>query len=83
MEYGVNPIKPEVQADLDNRFTYHSPQPGQPQRYTALRGQAKELAESILRLTPQSREQSLALTNLEQAIFWANAAIARNEKGGE
>ena len=28
---------------------------------------------------PQSREQSLALTNVEQAIFWANAAIARNE----
>jgi hypothetical protein len=29
--------------------------------------------------TPESREQSLALTNLEQAVMWANAAIARRE----
>ena len=28
---------------------------------------------------PDSRELSLALTNLEQAVFWANASIARNE----
>lgn len=40
---------------------------------------AKELAYMICQNTPTSREQSLALTNLEQAIFWANAAIARNE----
>jgi hypothetical protein len=25
------------------------------------------------------RETSLAMTNLEQAVMWANAAIARNE----
>lgn len=30
-------------------------------------------------LTPKSREQSTALTNLDQVVFWANAAIARNE----
>lgn len=77
------PIARQVQADLDNRFTYHSPQPDQPARYTALRNQAKDLAEAIVTSTPPSREQSLALTNLEQAIFWANAAIARNEKDGQ
>jgi hypothetical protein len=27
---------------------------------------------------PDSREKSLAMTNLEQAVMWANAAIARN-----
>jgi hypothetical protein len=26
---------------------------------------------------PDSREKSLAVTNLEQVMFWANAAIAR------
>ncbi|MGP3782344.1 Acb2/Tad1 domain-containing protein [Paenibacillus sp. 1A_MP2] len=37
------------------------------------------MAELIDEQTPKSREQSLAMTNLEQAVFWANAAIARNE----
>lgn len=69
-----------TQADFDNRFTYHAPLPGQAERYQSLRDQAKGLAEAIVAGTPESREQSLALTNLEQAVFWANAAIARNER---
>mgnify|MGYP003404728474 FL=1 len=66
-------------ADLDKRFTYHAPKGDQTNRYVDLREAAKELALLIVKLTPQSREQALALTNLEQASFWANAAIARNE----
>jgi hypothetical protein len=65
--------------NLETNFTYHAPFGDQPERYNQLRSQARSLADTILNLTPQSREQSLALTNLEQAIFWANAAIARNE----
>jgi hypothetical protein len=68
-----------TKADLQNRFTYHAPKPDQPARYVALRDQAKALAEQIVALTPPSREQSLAITKLEEAIFWANAGIARNE----
>ena len=66
-------------ARLRKRFTYHAPKPGQPEKYTAIRDKAKELAEMIVELVPESREQSLALTNLEQAVMWANAGIARNE----
>jgi hypothetical protein len=66
-------------ADLANRFTYHAPKAGQPERYTAIRSSGGVLARIILEETPKSREQALALTNLEQAIFWANAAIARHE----
>ena len=70
----------EVTADeLDTRFTYHSPKGDQNERYIKLRGYAKELAYQIKELSPGSREQSLALTSLEEAIFWANAAIARRE----
>lgn len=69
----------EQNPDLENRFTYHAPKEGQPEKYTRLRETAKELAYLVEELTPKSREQSLALTNLEQAVFWANAAIARNE----
>lgn len=70
---------PVSAEELDNRFTYHSPKPNQPARYTQLREEAKALAVSIVELTPESREQSLALTKLEEAIFFANAAIARRE----
>lgn len=65
--------------NLDNRFTYHPPKGDQTERYGAIRDLAKHLAELITKATPASREQSLALTNLEQAVMWANAAIARNE----
>lgn len=67
--------------DLENRFTYHSPKPGQQEQYQALREKAKELAYLINDLVPAGREHSLALTNLEQATFWANAGIARHGKG--
>ena len=67
-----------INEDLENRFTYHEPKPGQPEIYQALRVLAKELAYRISEVVPESREQSLALTNLEQAIFWANAGIARH-----
>lgn len=64
---------------LDINFTYHAPKGDQQDRYISLRGEAYHLAKNILQYCPPSRERSLALTNLEQAIFWANAAIARNE----
>ena len=66
-------------AELRLRFTYHPPRSGQPERYTALRSKALELAELMVAECPASREQALALTNLEQSVFWANAAIARRD----
>lgn len=64
---------------IERNFTYHAPKDNQPERCQKLRDKAKELAYLIDELCPKSREQSLAVTNLEQAIFWANASIARNE----
>lgn len=63
---------------LDNNFVYHAADEDQAARYTIIRQTAKDFAALILRYTPDSREQALALTNLEQAVFWANAAVARN-----
>lgn len=66
--------------ELANRFAYHSPKQDQIARYNLLRGKAMELAITIIENCPKCREQAVALTNLEQSLFWANAAIARNEK---
>ncbi len=68
-----------IQERIESDFTYHAPKVGQPEKYVELRDAAKALALQIVSLTPTSREQSLALTSLEEAIFWANASIARNE----
>lgn len=64
----------------ENNFTYHPPLPGQQERYIAIRNGAKDFATLLLTLCPPSRERSVAITELETACFWANAAIARNEK---
>jgi hypothetical protein len=67
-----------MNPQIENNFTYHAPKEGQPEKYVAIREKAKELAYLIDSEVPKSREQSLALTNLEQVVFWANAGIARN-----
>ncbi len=66
--------------DLQTRFTYHPPKDDQVPRYNTLRRNAESFAMMILDLTPTSREQSLAITKLEEVVFWANAAIARREE---
>lgn len=65
--------------DLQNRFTYHTPKEGQPQKYESIRNNALAFAELIDSMCPDSREKSLAITALEEAVMWANASIARNE----
>lgn len=68
----------KTQAQLDNNFRYHAPKPGQAAIYVSVRDKAKELAEHMHTVCPPSRELSVAITHLETAVFWANAAIARN-----
>lgn len=73
------PITHRVQSQIDKTFVYHPPHADQPMRYVAIREKARELALLIARSSPESREQSNALTRLEEAVAHANAAIARNE----
>lgn len=64
--------------DLDNRFTYHPiKDKEQEDKYVEVRRLCMELAHALNALCPDGREKSLAITNLEQTQFWANASIAR------
>lgn len=72
-------VDEKMTARIENDFSYHSPKDDQPARYNAIREKARELALMIATYTPPSREQSVALTNLETAVMFANASIARNE----
>ena len=72
-----------IDYPIDNNFTYHAPFGDQQARYANIRAEARKLAAHLLVDVPASRELSIALTNLEQVVFWANAAIARNEKQKE
>lgn len=76
----MKPDKESLKTRAANDFTYHPPFGDQVERYAEIRAKILELAEFIIDKTPVSREQSLALTSLEQVMFNANAAIARNEK---
>lgn len=64
---------------IENNFVYHAPKADQLVRYESLRKMGKAMAIMIEDMCPESRERSLAITNLEQSVMWANAAIARNE----
>lgn len=63
---------------IENNFKYHTPKEGQPEIYTEIREKAKELAYLVESKVPNSREKSLAMTKLEEAVMWANAGVARN-----
>ena len=51
----------------------------QEQELENLREHALEFAEHVLDSVPHSRERSLAITKIEEAVFWANAGIARRD----
>lgn len=76
----MNETEIKENPTIENNFKYHAPKEGQPEIYTAIRDKVKEIAYYINEVAPDSREKSLAMTKLEEAVFWANAAIARNNK---
>lgn len=64
--------------ELINRFAYHAPTPEKVERHSVVRSEVYDLADWFQVWLPDGREKSLAITKLEEAMFWANAAIARN-----
>ena len=69
----------EILSEQIYKFAHHKPIGSQVERCQQLRELGHALAIEILNETPPSREQSIALTKLEESIMWASQAIARNE----
>lgn len=72
-------LETRTQADLDNRFDYHAPDEAKKTAHETARMRCKTVACWAAEMLPESRERALAITKLEEAMFWINAAIARGE----
>jgi len=66
-------------AEIENTYGYHTPKTTEQRvQIAANRALFAKMAEDLMASIPPGRELSIAKTNLEQASFWANAAIARS-----
>lgn len=65
------------EEELDRRCDHHVPDPSTAALHGLVRRSIKSTMRDLDQLCPQGREKSLALTKLEEAMMWANAAIAR------
>ena len=68
---------------IENDFSFHpaKPEGGTAYNHDRVRFILKGVAIDLTAYVPAGREQSLMLTKLEEAMFWANAGIARNSDG--
>ena len=73
------PTDQELKDLWDHNFTNHTPTPEALKKIEGLRYTAKAMKDAIITMAPNSRERSLALTNLEQVLFYSVAAVVRNQ----
>jgi hypothetical protein len=65
--------------DIANRFMFHAAsRKEKADEHASARQSCRRLADHLNDLLPDGREKSLAITHLEEVMFWANAAIARS-----
>jgi len=70
----------DLKARVEHDLTLHPP--GEPyvnEAMDCLRAAAKAFALEVVDRAPTCREQSLALTKIEEALFFAIAGVARNQ----
>lgn len=66
--------------EINHRFDFHQATTEEKvNEHTSVRQNCAALARLLNGRLPEGREKSLAITKLEEVMFWANAAIARDE----
>lgn len=73
-EQRMQGITPE---EIYERMGYHPATPQTAPMHNDVRDKVIALALEVIDLVPAGREQSLVVTHLEEALMWANKAIAR------
>lgn len=67
--------------DLQNRLSYHPPAtPAIAEKHDQVRTLHLSLGHWILDNVPPGRHRSLALTAVQEAMIWSNAAVACDTK---
>lgn len=64
--------------EISKRFSYHTPTTTTMHEHAIVRASFNKFVSNLVKVLPEGRERSLTITHLEEAAFWANAAIARN-----
>jgi hypothetical protein len=67
--------------DIEQRFAFHPATTDEKRNtHTSVRQQCRQLADALNALLPEGREKALAITHLEEVMFWGNAALARHQQ---
>lgn len=67
--------------DIEHRFAFHAASRQEKRdEHSSVRAACRALALKIDADVPDGGEKDLAVIKIEEAMFWANAAIARNQE---
>lgn len=65
-------------GDLINRFSYHAPDTEAAAHHANIRSRILDMALWLDSVLPEGRDKAIVMTKLEEVMYSANAAIARN-----
>lgn len=69
---------PPIDRDeISRRFRHYAPTEERAAQHVDVRSALAEAAGHLADTLPEGREKSTAITKIEEAMFWANAALAR------
>jgi hypothetical protein len=65
--------------DIAYRFAFHAASTQEKRdEHTSVRQRCRQLADALNESLPEGREKAVVMTKLEEVMFWANAAVARD-----
>jgi hypothetical protein len=79
LEMKIASLPTRTREDLEKRFSFHPVNTEEVKKaHEDIRNYCKEFAFYLSVSIPEGREKSLALTHLEEVMYWCNSGIARN-----
>lgn len=72
------------ESELLHRTQHHPPKSAETiAAHEGIRAATRNFLDAIRLHCPECREKAIAVSNAEQAMMWANAAVARNQSAGD